>query len=124
MKKSLFFLCCILLTSIHLQAQEVKEKSQKIFDTFKDRRIINSHSIETLQKRQLDFRIAHRFGDIAGDAGGWATFYGFENAADVLIGLEYGLTDRLTLGMFRTKAAGPLKALIHTQAKYSLVQQR
>lgn len=53
--------------------------------TFKDRRVINTQSVETLGKRRLDVRISHRFGDFAGDNGGWATLFGLENASDILI---------------------------------------
>ena len=66
---------------------------------FKDTKIINSVSIETLEKRKLDFRVGHRFGDFAGDFGGWPTFYGLENATDVMIGFDYGLTDKLMIGI-------------------------
>ena len=48
------------------------------FQTFKDRRVINSHSVETLPKRKLDVRIAHRFGDMFGESGGTSTFFGLE----------------------------------------------
>ncbi|MFK7807610.1 MAG: DUF5777 family beta-barrel protein [Saprospiraceae bacterium] len=120
MKYSLLII--FLFFGLNAQAQETENK--EVFGTFKDRRVINSHSVETLQKRQLDVRIGHRFGDIAGDAGGWGNFYGLENAADVLIGVEYGATDDLTLGLFRTKGSGPLKALINTQAKYRILRQK
>lgn len=79
-----------------------------VFQTFKDRRVINVHSVETLPKRKLDVRISHRFGDIAGDNGGFKTVFGLENATDVLLGAEYGFSDNFTLGIFRTKGAGVL----------------
>lgn len=79
-----------------------------VFQTFKDRRVINVQSVETLPKRKLDVRISHRFGDFAGDNGGFKTVYGLENATDVLLGAEYGMSDNLTLGVFRTKGAGVL----------------
>ncbi|MEM9819712.1 MAG: DUF5777 family beta-barrel protein [Bacteroidota bacterium] len=92
--------------------------------TFKDTRVINTPSVETLQKRKLDFRISHRFGDLAGASGGWPTFYGLENAADILFGFEYGVTDQLTLGFSRTKGAGPLRQLLNGSIKYRLLRQR
>jgi len=76
-----------------------------------------------LPARKLDFRIAHRFGDLAGDAGGWPTFYGLENASDVFIGFEYGFTDNLMFGINRTKGAGPLNQLINSFAKYKVLPQ-
>ena len=101
--------------------QELKSQSNFIF---KDRKIINSFSTETLPARVLDFRIAHRFGDMFGDNGGWETLYGLENARDIKIGFDYGATDRLLLGVNRTKGAGPLRMLVNTYLKYKLAGQR
>lgn len=112
---------------IYLLAQtESKEDSDErtpVYQTFKDRRVINAHSLETLAARRLDVRIGHRFGDMFGEAGGWPTFYGLESAADVMIGAEYGVTDRFTTGIYRTKGAGDLRQLINGLVKYKLFQQ-
>lgn len=98
--------------------------AQNVFETFKDTRVINSHSVETLKKSQLDIRIGHRFGDFAGSSGGWQTFYGLENAADIMIGLEYGVTNDLTIGINRAKGSGPLKRLVNGIVKYRLLKQK
>ena len=102
-----------------------------IYQTFKDSRIVNVQSVETLTKRRLDVRIGHRFGDLLGDNGGWATFYGLENATDVMIGAEYGFTDNFTAGLYRTKGAGAmpqgqagLRQLINGVFKYRLLRQK
>ncbi len=117
MNKQLLLLAwlCLFLPSSH--AQEL------IYKTFKDTRIINTHSIETLGARKLDFRVAHRFGDLLGDNGGWNNFFGFENAADISIGFEYGLSDRLMMGISRAKGAADRKQLVNTLIKYRLVRQ-
>lgn len=94
-----------------------------VYQTFKDTRIINTHSVETLAKRKLDIRIGHRFGDLAGSGGGWPTFYGLESAADVFIGGEYGISDRFTVGISRTKGAGDFRQLVNPIAKYRLLRQ-
>lgn len=101
------------------------------YQTFKDSRIVNIHSVETLAKRRLDIRIGHRFGDLLGDNGGWPTFYGLENATDVMIGAEYGFTDNLTAGLYRTKGAGSmpqgqagLRQLANGVFKYRLLRQK
>lgn len=99
------------------------QDKEYVYDVFKDTRVINSHSVETLQKHQLDVRISHRFGDIAGDRGGWPNFYGLETAADVLIGADYGLTDNFTIGVNRTKGVGVLSRLVNLSAKHRLVRQ-
>ena len=86
--------------------------------------MINTHSVETLAKRKLDVRIGHRFGDLAGNSGGWTTFYGLESAQDILTGVEYGVTNSLTIGLNRTKGAGPLKQLINGMVKYRILRQK
>lgn len=101
------------------------------YQTFKDTRVINTHSVETLPKRKMDIRIGHRFGDLAGDRGGSKTFFGLENASDVLIGGEYGFSDRLTAGIYRAKGAGSLpggtpglRQLLNLIGKYRILHQK
>ena len=117
MKQILFSTLGILIATC-LFAQD--QDDNKVYETFKDTRVINSHTVETVPARKLDFRIGHRFGDI-GD--GWETFYGLENAADVLFGLELGVSDNFTVGLSRTKGAGPLKALVSGLLKYRLLHE-
>ena len=109
-----FFFTCL---TLGLFAQEV------VYQSFKDTRIVNTHSIETLKAGMIDFRVGHRFGDIAGESGGWKTLYGLENAADVAIGFDYGLTDEWMVGINRAKGAGPLRQNVNTFTKFRLMQQ-
>lgn len=118
MKHTLLTLFLLTLFTITMSAQE-----EKVFQTFKDTRVINSHSTETLKAWFLDFRVGHRFGDIAGSRGGWQTLYGLENASDIMIGFELGLSDRFMIGVNRTKGAGPLKQNVNTLVKYQLFRQ-
>lgn len=115
--KNILPLLIMLVCWTTTDAQEI------VYRTFKDTRVINSHSVETLQKRKLDVRISHRFGDIGGNNGGWETFYGLENATDILIGADYGVTDNLMVGFYRTKGAGPLRQLLNGTLKYRLIRQ-
>lgn len=117
----LFFLFSLLQT----KGQEAVTR------TFKDTRVINTHSVETLPKRKLDVRIMHRFGDLAGENGGFQTFFGLENASDIAMGLEYGASNRLTVGLYRAKGAGSmptgvagLRQLLNGLFKYRLQQQK
>lgn len=116
MKKILLFITTLIFSQ-NLWGQD------HAFQTFKDRWVINAHSVEMLPKNRMDFRVTHRFGDLAGESGGWETFYGLESAADVLIGFEYGATDNLSVGIFRTKGAGELKQLVSPTVKYRFLQQ-
>ncbi len=111
------------LTILGLLIAQFLFAQNEVYQTFKDRWVINTQSVETLPQRKLDARIAHRFGDFAGDAGGWATFYGLENATDVSIGFEYGITNALTAGLARSKGAGPMRQLVTGSMKYKLFAQ-
>src|SRR3954454_9594587 len=97
------------IISLHSLAQDVnldslldaemnkknKNKTQFTEGTFKTSRIINSHSIETTQKGVLDFKVSHRFGPTNN---GFYDLFGFDNAVDIRIGADYGITKRLTIG--------------------------
>ncbi len=125
-KNILSLVTCLLVFNISaLMGQDL------VYGTFRDTRVINMHSVETLPARKLNVRITHRFGDLAGENGGYQTFFGLENASDILIGLEYGVSDRLDLGVFRTKGAGGfpdgtpgLRQLLNGVLKYRLFWQK
>lgn len=94
-----------------------------VIATFKSTRIINGQSNETLKKGELDFRVAHRFGDLGGDAGGSKTFFGIDNSTDIRIAFEYGITDRLMVGLSRAKGSGNFSQLYEGLAKFKILQQ-
>jgi hypothetical protein len=66
--------------------------------TFKATQIINTPTIEQPGKGGLQFMIMHRFGKI--NEGGYALF-GLDNAS-IRFGLDYGVTDRLMVGIGRS----------------------
>lgn len=98
-------------------------KKQYSYATFKGTQLVNSRTIETLGKHELDFRVAHRFGDIGGEYGGEKSFYGLENSTDVKIAFDYGVTDRLTVGIGRAKGAAAVRQLYEGSLKYKLLRQ-
>lgn len=118
MKKLLYFL----LGSVLIGVTSGNAQSVQSY-IYKDRRIINTWSTEVLPKRVLDFRVGHRFGDFSGTGGGWKTFYGLENAADISIGFDYGLLDDVTVGLHRTKGAGPLTQLLNGQVMWRITSR-
>ena len=118
-----FIHCVCFLSCLSMLFGQEGTQEEPLIQTFRHTRIINSHSVETLQARKLDFRIVHRFGDLAGANGGWPTFYGLENATDISIGLEYGVTDHIMIGINRTKGAGPLKQNINALATFRIMNQ-
>jgi hypothetical protein len=98
-------------------------KSEKVTSTFKSTKLINLHTNETIHKGELDFKVDHRFGDIAGDNGGIRQFFGLDNSTDVRIGFDYGVSGRLTAGIARSKGATNVQQLYELSLKYRLIEQ-
>ena len=95
-----------------------------VYRTFNDSRVINCHSVETLEGGAMDIRISHRFGDMGGDNGGIKTLYGLDNVADVRIAVEYGISNNLSIGFGRSKGAGPYRQLLDGYLKYKVLSQK
>jgi len=81
-----------------LLEKAIKPQTVYTSATFKSTRIVNGHSVEQMKKKQLDFRISHRFGDI--NSGSY-NLYGLDNGL-IHFALEYGLTDWLEMGIGRS----------------------
>lgn len=94
-------------------------KVKSIEPTFKSTHIVLSHSTETEKKHDLDLRIRHHFGDIGGEFGSAHTLYGLDVATDLFIGLDYGITDKLTVSIGRSKH----DELFNGYLKYKLLEQ-
>src|SRR6188768_3383010 len=80
-----------------LEASQAPETTY-IGQTFKGTRIVNGQSVETKAKGALEFIFSHRFGAINSGA---YNLWGLDDAF-VRLGLEYGLTDRLGVGVGRS----------------------
>lgn len=93
------------------------EDAPYVYQTFKDTRLINSQSIETEEKGVLKFIISHRFGTL--DLGA-KEFWGLD-IANVRIGLDYGITDRLMVGLGRSNV---LQKPLDAYVKYKLLLQQ
>jgi hypothetical protein len=66
--------------------------------TFNGTRLVNGHSVETKHGGELEFIVTHRFGTL--NSGGY-NLWGLDGAF-IRIGLEYGITDKLGVGMGRS----------------------
>ena len=93
---------------------------------FYSQKLINTKTVEVLPKGILDFSVTHNFGDIAGDRGGLKNFFGLDDAADVKIAFQLGLSDKFNLLMARTRGTqynlAPLR-FWELGAKWQLLQQ-
>lgn len=83
--------------------------------TFKSTRIINGHTVETVKKNHMDFRISHRFGRL--NSGSYQ-LYGLDQAT-LRLGFEYGLSDNLMIGVGRSTEQKAFDFF----AKYRLIKQ-
>ncbi|WP_353722373.1 DUF5777 family beta-barrel protein [Dyadobacter sp. 676] len=83
--------------------------------TFKSTRVVNGHSVETMKKNHLDLRISHRFGKLNSGA---YQFFGLDQAT-MRLGLEYGLTDDLMIGVGRSTS----QKVYDFFGKYKLLKQ-
>ena len=111
-------------TTLYAEPIFKEEESNEVEDTYLSTRIVNGHSIETLKKGTLEFRIEHKFGDAAGELGGINTLYGLDNATDIRFAFEYGLTNNLMIGVGRSRGSGtPYSALLDGFLKYRILKQ-
>ena len=65
--------------------------------TFKGSRLINGHTVQTRKAKAFEFLISHRFGRL--NSGAYELF-GIDGA-NIRLGFEYGLSDRITIGLGR-----------------------
>lgn len=110
---------------LNLVDDNQNEAPKKVFATFKTIRIGNAQSTETTKKKHLDFRIAHRFGNLYNSDNSnpinqtGQTFLGFDMVTDIRFSLEYGVTDNLTIGIGRSK----MNHLIDGNIKWKFLEQ-
>jgi len=83
--------------------------------TFKATHIINTQTIESPAHNNLNFIIQHRFGQL--NSGSY-NFFGLDNAT-LRLGLDYGITDRLAVGIGRSSYLKTFDGYL----KYKLLRQ-
>jgi hypothetical protein len=95
-------------------------KENKVYATFKTTKIISSQSIETVKRKNLDFRVTHRFSNIGTEGNGGAhTLWGFDESQDIRISFDYGITNNLMVGIGRSK----MNEMIDGLVKYRFLNQ-
>ena len=123
MKKILIIVLCSFSTAIFAQDDlmkmldnETKNQTEYVSATFKSTRLINGQTIETVGKNQLNFWISHRFGAL--NTGFIENFFGLDEAR-IRLGLEYGISSKLTVGIGRSSQ----EKMYDFYAKYKLLRQ-
>jgi len=92
-----------------------QNKTQRTIATFKTTRLIDGHTVETTQGGVLDVKISHRFGQFND---GFYNMFGLDEAS-IRLGMDYGLTNRLTVGGGRSS----YQKLYDGYLKYRLLWQ-
>lgn len=99
-----FSLAILVFLSISANSQDLLDlladsaSSDYTTATFKTTRIVNGKSIENPAKGELVFNISHHFGKVNSGA---YEFFGLDQST-IRLGLEYGLTDRISMGVGRS----------------------
>jgi hypothetical protein len=119
----LYLTILLFLFAASVQSQEIdlfKEKEEKTKDVvtavFKSSRIVNGQSIENVGNGVLDLKILHRFGNISQGA---YNLFGLDQAS-MRIGLDYGVNNRLMIGVGRSTFEKQYDGFF----KYKLIQQQ
>jgi hypothetical protein len=89
-----------------------KKETDYAFQTFKGTRLVNGHSVETKAKGTLEFIFAHRFGNVRG---GISEMYGLDQAY-VRLGLDYGITDYLSVSIGRNSVDKTMDGYVKIKA--------
>ncbi len=105
-----------LMAQLEKEAKAAAENSTNYTTaTFKTTRLINGHTVENVGKGVLDVKISHRFGTL--NKGAYELF-GLDNAT-MRLGLDYGISKRLMLGIGRSTFQKTYDAFI----KFKLLRQ-
>lgn len=120
-KLVIYLICCPAILLAQDDAEKILQEidvaqREPVLATFKTTRLINFHTIETVGKRTLDFRISHRFGTVNT---GLENLWGIDGGASIRLGLEYSYDGRLMVGFGRSSYQKMLDGFL----KYRLVRQ-
>ena len=118
------FLFVLLFASTNLYSQDLLSELDSlggdddsfVTATFKGTRLVNQHTLESVGRRTLDFRISHRFGPVnSGSYDAW----GIDGAANIRLSLEYSPDGRFMFGIGRSS----YEKLVDGFLKFRLLRQ-
>lgn len=118
MKSVLLFLA-LTTAAGPLQAQLTRERvvaDRPVENTFFSQKMALLQTTESISEQEMLFSIMHVFGPLNA---GVQEFWGLDTYANIRLGLEYGLTDDLSVGIGRSK----LDKSVDVRTKYRLMRQ-
>lgn len=96
-------------------AEEQEPIDQTVTYLWKGQRLVNGHTTKTRKAGEFEFIIMHRFGELST---GIENLFGLDYA-NIRFSFEYGITDRLTLGIGRSSYEKTYDGFF----KYNFLQQ-
>ena len=119
MHRLLLFICLILVTSSTLFAQMQRTRAVKdgpVDELFLIGSVAGMSTVTNLEAKNLNTLIQHNFGTVNG---GIESFYGLDQGAAVRLGIDYGITDKLSVGIGRTS----VEDNVDLRFKYTILRQ-
>jgi len=111
----IIFTLSFFLTTLFAQQDSLRVKSKAVRFTFGTTTLIDNNTTETLYKGSIELQIHHRFSLIEN----YHNLFGIYGSANTRIGLSYGITDRIMIGIGTTKDY----QLQDIQWKYAILRQ-
>lgn len=100
--------------------EEKTSTHDKVITTFKESKVVNAQTVETVKAKTMAFNISHLFGNLGAKSnGGIHTLYGLDVVQDVRFAFDYGITNNWTVGIGRSKRS----ELVDVMTKYRLLTQ-
>lgn len=118
MKKLLIFIASVVLCTqtTHAQLERKRIVTDRPEEVFLSMSLITMSTSSTLEKKNMNSTIMHNFGLVST---GVEEFWGMDQGAAVRLGFDYGITDRLTVGIGRTSREDN----VDLRFKYHLLRQ-
>jgi hypothetical protein len=118
-----FLLFFFLIKITNAQNDDIFGDDDFVSNIFNYGMLINTQTTETVAKGSFELRIQHRFGAVNVNRFKETVvdeFLGFDGSANIRFGFSFGLTDKLQIGVGRTK----INKVYDFEAKYKLLRQK
>lgn len=119
MGRSLIFIIVFIISSSTVFAQMQRTRAVKdgpVDELFLIGSIAGMSTVTNLETKNLNTLIQHNFGTVNG---GIESFYGLDQGAAVRLGIDYGVTDKLSVGIGRTS----VEDNVDLRLKYTVLRQ-
>lgn len=112
----LFIILLFLSQSVYAQLERKRTVRDEPVEVFLTMSLVTMSTTSNLEKNNMNSTIMHNFGLVSG---GISDFWGLDNGAAVRLGIDYGISDRLSIGIGRTSREDN----VDLRVKYTLLQQ-